>query len=197
MGAFIERGVDLADGRVVDPAGAAEVADGLHPVPMSACPSSNSPLNTVAVDRVEKADPFDDFGNRFPGARGVAVRAGKFDGARLDRADEIRPVLRRLVDQMHAVDGFHMREHFVDIGDAEANVPRPADVVRLVKQIGLRRSRQLPRLTSGGRRAVVVFSLLVASTTMVTPVEQIVAEGAAVAIDVGVCTLQPFGTTNP
>ena len=32
---------------------------------------------------------------------------------------------------MHAVDGFHMREHFVDVGDPEANVPRPADVVRL------------------------------------------------------------------
>ena len=53
------------------------------------------------------------------------------DRARLDRGDEVWPILGRLIDQMDASDGFHMGEHFVDLGDPEANMPRPAHVVRL------------------------------------------------------------------
>src|SRR6266566_5852978 len=131
MGAFMERGVNLPDGRVVDPAG----RGGVRGRPSSGADVGVSflelPLDGVAVDGVEKADPFDDFANRLLGARRVGTRAGKFDGARLDRADEKRPVLGRIVDQVHGVEGFHLREHFVDVCDSEANVPRPADVVCL------------------------------------------------------------------
>ena len=42
---------------------------------------------------------------------------------------------------MHAIDGFHMREHFVDVGDPQANMPRPADVVRSSGEISCRPRR--------------------------------------------------------
>ena len=126
MGAFMERGVDSARWAVVDLAGRARSSRG----PNAGVSFLELPLDAVAVDSVEKADPFDDFANRLLGARRAGVRAGKFDGARLDRADEKRPVLGRIVDQMHTVEGFHMREHLVDVCHPEAYVPRAADVVR-------------------------------------------------------------------
>jgi hypothetical protein len=131
MGAFIERGVDLSDGRAVDSAGRVGVRGRPSSGANVGVPFLKFPLDAVAIDGVEKADPFDDFANRLLNTRRVGDRVGKFDVARLDRADENRPILRRIVDQVHGVEGFHMREHFVDVGDPEANVSRPANVVRL------------------------------------------------------------------
>src|SRR4030088_1439583 len=76
MGAFMERGVDLPDGRVVDPTG----RGGVRGRPSSGANVGVSflelPLDAAAVDGVEKADPFDDFANRLLGARRVGSAPG-------------------------------------------------------------------------------------------------------------------------
>src|SRR6266404_4195648 len=76
MGAFMEGGVDLPDARVVDPAG----RGGVRGRPSSGANVGVSllelPLDAVAVDGVEKADPLDDFANRLLGARRIGIHAG-------------------------------------------------------------------------------------------------------------------------
>jgi hypothetical protein len=52
------------------------------------------PFDTITVDGIKKPDPFDDVANLFLRLNGVAVCARKFNGAWVDRADEIRPLLR-------------------------------------------------------------------------------------------------------
>jgi hypothetical protein len=68
------------------PPDSAEFADGLHPVPVSARPSSN-----------------------FHSMPQRSMACGLIGG------DEKRLPLRRIVGQLHGVGGFHMREHFVEV----------------------------------------------------------------------------------
>ena len=82
IGAFMERGVDLPDGRVVDPAG----RGGVRGRPSSGANVGMTflelALDAVAVDGVEKADPFSRSGTTTlmcPSESNENMRALKFE----------------------------------------------------------------------------------------------------------------------
>ena len=85
MDAFMGCGVDFSDGWVVDSAGNGGVRGRPSYGANVGVSFLELPLDTVAVDSVEKTDLFDNLANRLLSTRRAAVRARKFDGTRLDR----------------------------------------------------------------------------------------------------------------
>ena len=129
----MERGVDCQMGRVIDPAG----HGGVRGRPSCGANVSVSflelPLDpAVAIDGIKKKQlhlTISQIASLAPAVLGFAPGSSMARG--LIGLMKYGRYLGESLDQVHAVDGFHMREHFVDVGDPEANVPRPADIVRL------------------------------------------------------------------